>query len=256
MDLKKYEAFFKQYVKGFSAKDKVVQESINLKVKHTYKTKEIARQIAVELGLSEEEIKLAECVALFHDIGRFSQLKEYGHFDDRSSIDHAEKSIQVLEEEKVLSDLSPRTKEVITTAIYHHNKKEMPTNITDPEVMLQIKLIRDADKTDIYRVFAEDTKNASPEKLRVLHGDSRLDQDISDSIYERIKQKKIFGWDEIKTMAEHEIAILSWLITDINFKQTIQIVLRQGYVEEYYEQIQKTERFAELYQWIMEEIRK
>ena len=53
--------------------------------------------IAEYLGLAEEQVKLAELIGLFHDLGRFEQVRLADTFSDKDSgINHAEQSNKVL----------------------------------------------------------------------------------------------------------------------------------------------------------------
>ena len=62
---------------------------------------------------------LALLCALFHDIGRFEQLKQYDTFLDHKSVDHASLSCRVLRENHVLD----RLPETDTEAVWHCHRK-------------------------------------------------------------------------------------------------------------------------------------
>ncbi|MFT7795861.1 UNVERIFIED_CONTAM: hypothetical protein ODY05_22685, partial [Salmonella enterica subsp. enterica serovar Enteritidis] len=72
----------------------------------------------------------ARIAAVFHDIGRFEQLRRYGTFFDAKSADHAALSVQVLEETAMLQDVEKAWRQRILTAIAQHNRLE--TDIGDP----------------------------------------------------------------------------------------------------------------------------
>ncbi len=70
------------------------------------------------------------------------------------SADHAALSVQVLEETAMLQDVEKAWRQRILTAIAQHNRLE--TDIGDPVASRLCDLVRDADRLDIYRVFAVD----------------------------------------------------------------------------------------------------
>lgn len=107
----------------------------------------------LDLESVEPELhRAARLTALYHDIGRFEQLRRYGTFFDRDSEDHAALSVRVLEEEGLLEGepLKPQ----ILEAIGQHSR--LAIDLKDPVSRRLCALVRDADKLDILRVFATD----------------------------------------------------------------------------------------------------
>ena len=64
--MKKASMAFSEYVKPYD----VTNPKIELKIKHTFRTVEVAKKIAKDLKLQEEQVLLAQLIALLHDIGR------------------------------------------------------------------------------------------------------------------------------------------------------------------------------------------
>ena len=128
---------------------------IELKVVHTLRVAEVMDRITAALDLPDETRYLAALCAVFHDIGRFEQVTRYGTYNDRRSVDHAALSCEVLRENGFLDDLNDKQRRMVLTAIGNHNKLAIDDGL-DEETLLLAKLIRDADKVDIFRVFAEE----------------------------------------------------------------------------------------------------
>ena len=120
IDIAKSKKQFKKYLDKYKDQDKLGCE---LKVIHTYKVIENAREIARKLGLTEEDEKLAELIALLHDIGRFEELNLFNQFESRS-FNHADYGVKVLFEDKLIRDFveDDSYDEIIRKAIYNHNK--------------------------------------------------------------------------------------------------------------------------------------
>ena len=89
---------FKKYISNYD----INEPRINIKVIHMYHVAENARNIAKTIGLSEEEQDLAEIIGLLHDIGRFEQVRLYHTFSDKISINHAQKGVEILFEDKLI----------------------------------------------------------------------------------------------------------------------------------------------------------
>ena len=55
---------------------------------------------------------LAEIMALFHDIGRFEQYKQYRTFSDYRSEDHAALGVKVIKANRILNGFEPAEAEI------------------------------------------------------------------------------------------------------------------------------------------------
>ena len=67
-----------------------------LKIVHSQKVAEISKQLAIHRNCSAMDVDLAEVTGLYHDIGRFEQIRQYHTFIDWKSVDHAKLSTVVL----------------------------------------------------------------------------------------------------------------------------------------------------------------
>ena len=90
---------FAAYCKGYDTQD----ERVALKIVHSQKVAEISKQLAIHRNCSAMDVDLAEVTGLYHDIGRFEQLKQYHTFLDAKSINHAALGVRILQEQGLLS---------------------------------------------------------------------------------------------------------------------------------------------------------
>lgn len=155
IDIKKTKQEFKRYVENYNPKD----EKIKIKINHIERVAEISKKIAQNLKLSEEEIQLAELIGLLHDIGRFEQIRLYNTFNDKDSINHGEFAVKILFEDGLIRKFIETDKydKIIKLAIVNHNRTYIEEGLTERE-LLHAKIIRDADKTDIYSVLISENK--------------------------------------------------------------------------------------------------
>lgn len=169
-----FEKVFNDYVDRFDFLDK----DILLKYNHSYRVRNLAIKYAILLNYCDDDLKLAEFIGLYHDIGRFNQIRDYHDYDDNKSIDHAEEGIRVLFEEGLINkfNFTEEEKEIIEFAIRNHNKYEIE-NIDDKRKMMHAKLIRDCDKLDIVYLFG----HLKEKNVKLI--DEPLDDEIKNSFY-------------------------------------------------------------------------
>src|SRR5512144_372460 len=121
--------WFAGYTASFSTPAAEEQRNIAIKRDHTYEVCRNALRIAHDLGFSEGEALLAEAVALLHDVGRFSQYRQYRTFDDSISVNHAALGVKVLLETKALGGLPQDDRDLIVRAVTLHNVFTLPEEL-------------------------------------------------------------------------------------------------------------------------------
>lgn len=235
---KEYKKIFDDYADRYDKND----GRIMLKIVHTNAVVAVMEQLCTMRRLPEHTKNLALLCAQFHDIGRFEQLKQYDTFLDHVSINHAVLSCQVLEENHILSKLSEADRKKVLTAIANHNKLEIDPSVTaaaehasDPEAAssgcsdarecLELcKLIRDADKCDIFRVFATDdmTDVVGVSEEQISH------ETISPQVLQSIRDHRCIDKTLRKTYLDYWVSFLGFLF-DLNYPESMKIVKEQGY---------------------------
>lgn len=128
------------------------------KIEHTFRVAELAGRYAQAQGMSTSDTDFAWFLGLLHDIGRFEQIRRYGTFVDSQSVDHAELSADILFVDGLIDEFSKEGlpedwRTISETAIRQHNKLNLPDAL-DERTRCFAELLRDADKTDIFRVIA------------------------------------------------------------------------------------------------------
>jgi len=118
--------WFTSYVNTFKYDNNELQKNINIKREHTERVIEEIINIGKQLGLNDNQLNLAELIALFHDIGRFEQYKRYKTFSDHKSEDHAELGIKILKKYNVLYILDEEIQNLILCSIRYHNRASLP----------------------------------------------------------------------------------------------------------------------------------
>ena len=117
-----YEKFDK-YVSNYNSEN----GRIKLKIEHIKRVAEISRKLAKNLNLSDEQIDLAEAIGIFHDIGRFEQVRIYDTFSDKDTVNHAELGVKILFKDNLIDDfeIEEKYKKLIKIAVLNHNRDEI-----------------------------------------------------------------------------------------------------------------------------------
>ena len=241
--LKEMKAWFDQYCKSFTSLSEKQKANFQLKYTHTYEVAKIIVEMGKRLGLKLSQPAIAELIWLFHDLGRFEQIKRHNTFSDAQSMDHGDFGMQVIKEFKLLDkieEMNQRSKETVLKAVKYHNKLELP-DLEDQTTLFYIQLIRDADKIDIYRVLLEYYNDASDEKDQTVVLNLKSEEKLSESVIEKIKQGKIVEKRQIKNVNDFKLLNLSWIF-DFNFYASLQLLKEKGYYEQMCGMLPNTEQ--------------
>jgi len=224
-DLKKR---FVDYVQGFNLGKEEWQQNITLKEQHSKRVSIEIRSIGESLKLSEDELRFAEIIGLFHDIGRFEQYARYKTFVDSKSENHAELGVKILEELKVLDILDDTLQHVILHAILYHNRAELPVD-EDRQILFYAKLLRDADKLDIYRVLTDYYHQPDSTHNDAIELNLPDTTGFSKELYEDLIQHRIVNIRHVKNFNDFKLLQAGWVF-DINFDLTFQLVKERNYI--------------------------
>lgn len=242
IDIQKAKRQFEKYIQNYNPED----PKIKLKIDHIERVAENSKNIAENLKLKEEDIKLAELIGLLHDIGRFEQIRIYNTFLDKDSINHGEFGVKILFEDGLIREFVETDKfdKIIKLAILNHNRLNIEDGLTEREY-LHSQIIRDADKADIYSILISDSK-------KTIWGKDNLSKEkISDEIYRQYKEEKSINYNNIKTPADL-LACHFKFVYDLNFKETKQIIKENQYIDKLYERFtfedeETIKRYNEIY---------
>src|SRR4030043_581418 len=252
-DLIFFKKWFSDYCKSFYAADIEDQKNIYLKEQHTFNVCKNITEIAKELYLSNDQIILSEAVALFHDIGRFPQYAKYKTFRDNISVNHGLLGAQTLLGKKILQNLPDNEQGLIIQAVKFHNAFSIP-KAEKEDIIFFIKLIRDADKLDIWRVFIEyyecpEEDRASAVGL-VLPDTSEYSEDIISCLY----KKQIVSISKVNTLNDFKLLQLSW-IYDLNFRTALKLLVEREYIDRITATLLQTEEIYKVSLFLKECVR-
>lgn len=202
---------FERYMGNYD----LTSDLINFKYKHTYKVVSLMAELAFRLNLNEQELELAQVIGLLHDIGRFEQIKIFNDLSDiKTNMDHADAACYYLFDEGHIRDfvVDDKYDNIIKKAIKNHNKYLIADDMTDEELLF-LKMIRDMDKVDIFRVLA--LKN---------HEVFKADE-VSSEVLKEFSLNHEINNHLIKSETDKTVSRLAFVF-DINFNESFDILVQ------------------------------
>lgn len=241
-DFQKLLKWFKTYVSGYLTENLDDNYAYRLKAHHTYRVCGNIALLSGKLDLPPQDVLLAKTMALFHDLGRFRQYREYGTFNDRISQNHAAMSVAELADNDVLSICRQSEAGLITSAIAHHNTAALSED-RDERTLFFMRLLRDADKLDIWKVFCDYYRR------RREQPDTAPNQTIelglpdlpacSPAVVAALGEGRYARIEDLKTLNDFKLLQISW-VYDLNFQPSFQVLRKRGHLEQIAAEVPQT----------------
>ncbi|WP_278674196.1 HD domain-containing protein [Acidaminococcus fermentans] len=218
-------AVFDRYVSRFDPDT----PGILSKQRHSRIVSSLCENLARELGWTEREQELAWVMGLLHDIGRFEQARRFHTFIDYKSMDHARYGVWYLFEQGHIRDFLPQPEperdRILELSILWHNGYVVPAGVTGRARDFAL-LLRDADKIDLFRVYARYLDH--PEQVWQVSLEDLGSQAISPKVLEEALAGKLVHTEYKKTALDFFTGCLCQLF-DVTYGPSREIICRQGY---------------------------
>ena len=231
INIQKTENVFLDYVKNYD----INNGRIKLKMIHILNVAKNCNDIAKSLNLDDEKVKLAYLIGIFHDIGRFEQVRIYNTFSDKDTgLDHAEYSLKVLYEDGLIEKFidTHEYDDIIKKAVFYHNKAKIADDVKG-DALIFSKIIRDADKIDIYRVINED------DMKDVFWYENFKNLDISEKLMNEFENTHFISYKNIINNADLILAFYGYIF-DFNFDYCLKNIKDKKFLEKFYQRIKDT----------------
>ncbi|MEO5356663.1 MAG: HD domain-containing protein [Nitrospirae bacterium YQR-1] len=227
--LQRYKLWFSSYVKSFYFTNTDDQKNIDLKEMHSGDVCNIITDIAMRHFDAEDKIVLASVIGLFHDVGRFPQYARYKTFKDTISVNHGALGAEVLASEGVLHGLSPETVEIVLQSVKYHNAYSIPNGLS-PETEMYLKMIRDADKLGIWRVFIEIFNLNKVERASAVLLGLPVKDGYSEKIFKAVSTGNLAKLKDVECENDYKLLMLTWIF-DLNFHSSYSLLLERQYID-------------------------
>lgn len=199
---------FSDYViSNYDMQNRLISE----KYSHSIRVSMLMIDLALRLNLSDEDVRLAFQIGLFHDLGRFKEVIRNKEFNNLI-FDHGAYSNKILFNDCFINNFDINENDYLTIrkAVYFHNKKDLDNRLTEREALFA-NMIRDMDKLDIIDVVLKKntlsfTKKHNREVLTNYFKDETIDlknlKSPTDRVILYLSFLKDLYFDESKEIAE------------------------------------------------------
>lgn len=257
IDLLSLRQWVSNYCRKFHSANEKDHQNIVLKEAHTYNVAANMLSISGVLLRNRNKVMMAEAIGLLHDIGRFPQYAQYKTFRDSVSVNHGRLGAEVIKNENILSNLPVKEQEIIMDVVRFHNTPTVPGGL-DAETIFFLKLVRDADKLDIWRVFAEYYEKDDAERESAAGLGLPDMPEHTDAIVACLAEKRLATVSALRTLNDFRIMQLTW-VYDLNFPASFRLAIEQSYIERIIASLPETDQLAgavfALRQYLMEKAR-
>ena len=245
-DLAFFRNWFSSYVASFATDDPDVMKNIDLKHDHTLRVADEALGIGKALGLDDFSLAVAEITALFHDVGRFEQYRRFRTFSDKKSLNHALFGVEILREHKVLDRLEPSLGQLILDVIACHNRATLSEDM-EPRTLFFSRLLRDADKLDIWWVLTEYYRmKVAGETNETIELDLPDTPGTSESIRESLVKNQVILFDTMKNLNDFKLFQAGW-VYDLYFTPALERMRERNYLGKIQNALPDTEDIREVF---------
>lgn len=226
------EAAYGAYAEGFvaAAESEVRRDMLELKREHTRRVVENARAIMAGEGFAERERFLGEAAALLHDTGRYEQITRYGTFNDLESEDHARLSRRIVEGQGWLDGWAAADRAAVLAAVEVHNRREIPAEMAGTELRVA-RLVRDADKLDIFRVLEERFTGRDWEAHPEYFWNLEVRRAPSPAVAEAILAGRAVSYGAQGSLADFVLLQAGWMLNGLEFATTRRLTRERGHLE-------------------------
>lgn len=237
---------FSEYIIPFRSAPYDADPKIENTILHTEKVVENILILADSLELSENEKYVAEIAAQFHDIGRLWLLLPEN--SESKITDHAEAGIEYLKTNPIFEQLDESTQNIIIQVIKNHNKPELPKKEGEA-FLFYVKLLRDADKLDLWRATTEYIARKGGKPNMIAELDLSMKPIVNPTVSKIIIEGGIPNKSDILTFNDFLIFQMSWIF-DLHFKKSFQILNQKQYIRHIYDSLPKNDNVIEIYRMI------
>lgn len=228
--LDEFRTRFGEYVERFYGDDPYVNSNLKSKQEHTHRTCTEMLYLAGELALTANQKRIAETIALFHDIGRFPQFTRYRTYIDTKSENHCLLALKVLEETRVLEPVTEEERILIERAIEYHGRRELPDDL-DSQCLLFSRMIRDADKLDVFYVCIDNynryAENPDDFALEIELPDEPY---ISPGVLEAVMTGNLVDYSDLRTLNDMKLLQIGW-VYNVNFTAALRRIKQRRFIE-------------------------
>ena len=229
-DVRALRRWFAEFVAEYMTGDADLRRNMRLKETHTRRVCREALAIGRAMALDAPSLRMIETIVLLHDVGRFEQYRRHRTFSDARSENHAKLTLAILRKREVLERYDAVDRSIIRRAIAYHNLPQIPAGVRDPAVLLFSRLMRDADKLDIWRLVIG-YYNAHPDrKNHAIAVGLPEASGFTPEVLADLMAGRIVKSAHLRNQNDFKLLQMGWVF-DLNFVPSLKAVRRRKYLE-------------------------
>jgi len=220
-DFLKIEQQFYAYTRPFVDRAKDSYPFV-LKQEHTARVCRAMKMLCASLDLDGPKTARACAAAMVHDMGRFPQFAVFHTYSDARSKNHAALGCREIVNSNILSHLSVTDKQLILRAVALHNRPRLSGKFGG-DLSLLARLLRDADKIDIFNVMKNHYLNPDSSRGFItynLHDDGKIPEAAAHTLLET-RQNDLSYVNTLNNMRVFQAG----MVYDLNFPAAAAAIL-------------------------------
>ena len=137
------------------------------------------------------------------------------------------------------------TGDLIRCAIRSHNKPSLPVGKSET-CLFFLKLLRDADKLDIWRIVIGYYYRKNGKRNDSLTLDLPDTPGISEEVYIDLMNNRVVNLQNVKNLNDFKLLQTGWIF-DINFSPTLEYIKRYRFLEKIRDVMTETDEISEIF---------
>ncbi len=246
----RFDSFVQSFLDGLGTE----RYHIELKREHTMRVLADARTIAREESLPPDLAEASATAALFHDAGRMPQFMRYRTFKDSASDDHARLGVSALARYGLLRGLPPEQRRLVHGAVFLHNKRTLPPRLPAP-LAIVTKVVRDADKLDIYRIMLTHLTSDKPPDPVVSLGAVRDPLRYSAPLARSILNRELGRYSDLAYENDLRLLVAGW-VYDLNWRASRRLLQDRGLLDQVLAALPDDDTIRTLSRQVREDLRR
>jgi hypothetical protein len=230
--------WYDDYTRSYISGDPQLEDAVTLKYDHTIRVAGEITDLCASLHLSDEDTALAGIAALLHDVARFEQFRIFGTFADKKSINHADFALVIISRNGLTEGLAADDEDTVITAIKYHNAIAVPPGLSERQKLF-CRLLRDADKLDIYKIVLDHYVHPDPRRSETVEVGIPEGVEVSPEVCALIMAGETVPFSLIRSINDFKMIQLGWVF-DLNFPRSFKCVKERGYISSIRELLPQT----------------
>ncbi|MDR1686366.1 MAG: HD domain-containing protein [Desulfovibrio sp.] len=226
--MEKHRSAFLEYARSFFSGDPEKDRYMQLKVDHTFRVCSHADTLAAEEGELHAPAlgRAVSLAALYHDVGRFEQLKRWNTFSDALSCNHGLLGAGIIKKQGFLDEEDREVRQFVIAAVAVHNRFSLPAALRG-DLFPVVAALRDADKVDILRIMAGQLgPGSAADNTMLLHLEDAPGV-CSPAILKALREKRMARYMDMRTFDDFRLLLCTWLF-ELRFAASVRAIRENG----------------------------